>query len=80
MQKVLFLMLILTLSNCALCKDLFKADYSDFSMVKLFPLSDKQYALEMNKMCQSKYEIEGKEEICADFYYYWKGFKNERSK
>ena len=80
MQKVLFLMLILALSNFASCKDLFKADYSDFEMSKLMPLRDKQYTYELDKMCQSRYEIEDKEEICADFYYYWKGFKNERSK
>ena len=80
MQKVLFLMLILALSNFASCKDLFKADYSDFTMAKLLPLGDKEYAYEMDKMCRSKYKFSGKEEICADFYYYWKGFKNERSK
>lgn len=80
MKKVLFFTFVLALVNSTVCDSTFKSDYSDFSMVKLFTLSDKQYAYEMDKMCQSKYKIEEKEEICADFYYYWKGFKNERSK
>lgn len=80
MKKVLFFTFVLALVNSALCDSIFKSDYSDFSMAKLFPLSDKEYAYQMDKMCQSKYKFSGKEEICADFYYYWKGFKNERSK
>ena len=76
MKKILLLLLLLQI-NCAFCKDLFKADYSDFSMEKLLPLGDKEYAYGMDKMCQSKYKLSGKEEICADFYYYWKGLKND---
>lgn len=77
MKKILLLLLLLQI-NCAFCKDLFKADYSDFSMEKLINLSNSKYAFEMDRACQSPYNFYGKEEICADFYYYWKGFKNDR--
>ncbi len=75
-----YLIVAIMLCSCAYPKDLFKANYSDFDIMKLMPLNNAEYAYEMNKMCQSKYKIRGKEEICADFYYYWDVKKEKKNK